>query len=247
MQELAKAASLLLGAPDEKCILAQWIAENAPFPTNTANNPGNIRCIGDFVEGRAKYPWFLLGQSLLTNQVVVYPDIETGVAAYMLLMHAFYAGVWSKGNPQACLEALGASSWDAGHYAVAGGTPGSSLLAIYAELAKEFPTPSESPSTAPAPAPVQAPAPAPADASTGSLAPPAVTHEPSGQEVAVDATGTGEPVRNFTVPTGGEWITNVARSELGDATRWPEIYALNPSVDIRNMIPGGTVLLLPKS
>ncbi len=231
MQDLAKAASLVLGAPDEKTILAQWIAENAPFSTNTANNPGNIRCIGNFADGKAKYPWFFLGDSLLTNSVVVYKDVATGVLAYILLMRAFYANVWTQGSPQACLEALGASSWDAGHYELPGGSPGSSLLAIYAELAKEFPTP------------------APGPLSNGNIAGianiPTTTVTVGGLEVAVDATGTAEPVRSYTVAAGGEWIAAIARRQLGNATRWPEIYVLNPQVDIRNIIPAGTTLLLP--
>jgi nucleoid-associated protein YgaU len=50
--------------------------------------------------------------------------------------------------------------------------------------------------------------------------------------------------KTFTVPAGGMRLVDVAREALGNASRWQEIYNLNPQVTPDN-VPAGTVLMLP--
>ena len=50
--------------------------------------------------------------------------------------------------------------------------------------------------------------------------------------------------KTFTVPAGGMSLTAVAREVLGSASRWKEIYDLNPQV-APNDVAAGTVLKLP--
>ncbi|MBX9579790.1 MAG: hypothetical protein K2X87_05730, partial [Gemmataceae bacterium] len=50
--------------------------------------------------------------------------------------------------------------------------------------------------------------------------------------------------RSYTVPAGGTTMRVVARDALGDASRWQEVYDLNPSY-APNQVPEGATLRLP--
>jgi hypothetical protein len=51
--------------------------------------------------------------------------------------------------------------------------------------------------------------------------------------------------KTYRVPGNGAMILDIARRTLGTGDRWPEIYRLNPKIDPRVLIPGGTELRLP--
>jgi hypothetical protein len=53
------------------------------------------------------------------------------------------------------------------------------------------------------------------------------------------------PGNTYRVRDGGERLFEIARSMLGDGSRWPQIYRLNPDLQPAYPIPAGTVLKLP--
>jgi nucleoid-associated protein YgaU len=67
-----------------------------------------------------------------------------------------------------------------------------------------------------------------------------------GQELTLpDETPSGPPPRVYTVRSG-DTLSSIARKQLGDAERWPEIFELNGDVisDPDEIFPG-QVLLIP--
>lgn len=70
--------------------------------------------------------------------------------------------------------------------------------------------------------------------------PPAVTEgDPLPDPFAPGATN-----RTTHVVKAGETLSGIAKKKLGDAARWPEIQALNPTVDPKALAVG-TLLMLP--
>jgi hypothetical protein len=53
------------------------------------------------------------------------------------------------------------------------------------------------------------------------------------------------PGNTYRVRDGGERLYEIAQSLLGDGSRWPQIYRLNPDVQPAYPVPAGTVLKLP--
>jgi len=53
-------------------------------------------------------------------------------------------------------------------------------------------------------------------------------------------------VPQYRVHDGGEMLREVARRTLGEADRWTDIYRLNPLLDPREAVPGGSQLRLPR-
>lgn len=54
------------------------------------------------------------------------------------------------------------------------------------------------------------------------------------------------PTKTYRVPPGeGEHLYEIARRTLGNASRWTEIYRLNPAVNTERRVPGGTILQMP--
>ena len=53
--------------------------------------------------------------------------------------------------------------------------------------------------------------------------------------------------KTYRVGDQGEGILDIARTTLGQSSRWPEIYRLNGNINPAYPIPGGTVLNMPNS
>jgi hypothetical protein len=51
--------------------------------------------------------------------------------------------------------------------------------------------------------------------------------------------------RTYTVPTGGMKMADVARTALGNPSRWKDIYDLNPQLPTSEVLPAGTLVKLP--
>lgn len=93
--------------------------------------------------------------------------------------------------------------------------------------------------------------------SIGSILGGAVRSVSNGLEVVADAVTPGPPPPPLDFPGGatpapprrshvmaeGETLIHVARTELGDPARWPEIMSLNNIADSRKILAGQTIYL----
>jgi hypothetical protein len=80
--------------------------------------------------------------------------------------------------------------------------------------------------------------------------PPPPSAVPGGQSSTsnlrpVASTGGKAEGKVYQVASGGEMMITIARNQLGNSGRWPDIYRLNQQVDPSRPIPAGTQLLMP--